>query len=110
MVDFLRYYFTLKQITSMRWFSFLARFVFICNLCFIADLCLQYSSMENLPQWLVGTLLVLGWFPFGTLVNIVFVVITAYLLLRGKRSYLPVVLTLANIIMSVFQIIYYLIA
>jgi hypothetical protein len=97
------------QITSMRWVSFFAKFVYICNVCFLVSLLLQYLKADNLPQWLVGTLVVLGWFPFGTLMNVIFLLLTLYLFLAGKRSSLPVIITLMNIAIAVFQFIYFLI-
>lgn len=108
MVEFLRYCFILDQITSMRWVSFFARFVYICNICFLISLLFQYLDIKDLPQWLIGTLLVLGWFPFGTLVNFIFLVIVAYLFLARKTTALPVVVTLMNIFIFVFQVFYYL--
>lgn len=90
----------------MRWFSAFTKVVFICNLCFILAVVLQFAEVDNLPQWFVGTILTLGWF-LSILLNLVFLSITCYLLISGKRLLISPVLGLLNIIISIGQFIYF---
>lgn len=93
----------------MRWFSVFTKVVFICNICFLAAVVLRYMEIDNLPQWIVGTVLTLGWFV-SVLLNLVFLSITAYLLISGRRLLISPMLGLLNIIISVFQFIYFFIS
>ena len=93
----------------MRWFSAFTKLVFICNMCFILALVLQYMKVDDLPQWIVGTVLTLGWF-LSILLNLVFLSITCYLLLSGKRLLISPILGLLNIIISIGQFIYFFIS
>ena len=106
MVYFLRYYFILAQITLMRWFSFFTKFVFICNVCFLVAVGLRYMASDNLPQWLVATILSLGWF-LSVLLNMVFLSMVVYFLMSGRRVVINPVLGLLNILISVFQFFYF---
>jgi hypothetical protein len=90
----------------MRWFSFLAKLTFICNLMFLVAVALRFNGAE-LPQWITGTVLVLGWF-LSVILNVVFIICLLFVLLTGKRSYVPVFLTILNILITAFQFYYFL--
>lgn len=83
----------------MRWLSKLA---FICNLMFLLSLVLQRFELE-LPQWLTGTILVLGWFPVAPFLNIAFVIALMYFVLSGRKASIPVVISILNILIIALQ-------
>ena len=89
----------------MRWFSFFTKFVFICNICFLATVVMQYNNVENLPQWVVATVLTLGWF-LSVLINFVFLTMIIYFFIGRANVTISPLLTLCNILISIFQFIY----
>lgn len=92
----------------MRWFSFFTKLVFICNCCFLFAVAMQFFNVEDLPQWMIGTVLTLGWF-LSVLLNLVFLSLTVFFLLRGKSLSISPALGLLNILISVFQFIYFIV-
>jgi len=87
----------------MRWLS---RLTAICNFMFVLALMLRFFEI-TLPQWLTGTILVLGWVPICPTVNLAFIFMLIFYLLTGKRSAIPVVLTIFNLVIAAVQFFFY---
>lgn len=93
-------------LTLMKAFLFFSRVGFLLNLVFIVCVVLRYQPAELFSQSVVSILLISGWF-LSVLVNAILHVQLLALVLMGNRSFsMPLVLVF-NLLVFIFQIVYF---
>lgn len=91
----------------IKWFLFLSRITFISNVFFVIDLLLAYTHLQ-LPQFLVGFALIIGWAPVSPVLNFATMFCLILLLIKGIKKPAPVWLIAVNMLLFVFQMLNFL--
>lgn len=90
----------------MKAFLFLSRVGFLLNLLFLVCLVLRLLPAELLPQSIVSFLLIGGWL-LSFFVNAVLQTLLLVLYLKGERQFQMPAILVFNLVILIFQFIYF---
>lgn len=92
----------------MKFFLFLTRVGFILNLIFVVCIVLRFipTVAELFPQSLVSILVIGGW-VLSFIVNIILSILWLLLLQRGNAEFKLPILVIFNLLILVFQLLYF---
>lgn len=85
----------------MRVLLFFSRIALICNVCYVFSVIARYFSVEQLPAFLVSTLVVLGFFAIFLNIIASFLWLVSVVI---RKKIIPVSLGIVNLIFLIAQI------
>ncbi len=90
----------------MRWLLFISRVALLCNLCFMVCIIIRYTHDFINNQNVTSYIIILG-LGASFVINLFVNILSVFTLLQKKETWVPVWLSMINLLFFIAQIFYF---